>query len=562
MTGTLEGNLEALAGVDPELAERLSACPPARGFSLLEAKNGSPVPAIQGQSRPLAFHSTVDPQREGRRIREQYPGAGFVVFLGLGGGYQISPFLADVEISGILIVETDASLVKSILQAVDLSRILADERVRLLVDPLEGGVENALLATYLPSVMGNLASVPLGSRLEMEGAFFASVSRGIQSAASRIGADYAAQSRFAKRWLANTLANLPTAESAALSLEGRPTVMIAGAGPSLDAQLPLIRARREGALLIAADTALPSLLGGGIIPDLAICIDCQHYGYHHALSARDGSRAVEDVAFLIDLSSPHLLARSAAKHGYFAGGHPFSRYIRRHWRPFTALDTSGGSVAHAAVSLALSLGARQIILYGLDFSYPDGKPYARGTYLSSLFDSRSSRLMPAESSFIGMVFRSNDVMTDRIPGGLRYTTPLLLSYRQEMETLLSNSSVRVTAAPGRGLELSLGKGPEAAAGAKRGHGTVEIWNTPQRPKESWRAFLEGYRSRLAALPPPSRPAGAYCRSLTPDQREILATILPLVPCIERETRESSDRASLLEQARELTLERIKQALDE
>ncbi|MDR2934621.1 MAG: DUF115 domain-containing protein, partial [Candidatus Adiutrix sp.] len=39
---------------------------------------------------------------------------------------------------------------------------------------------------------------------------------------------------------------------------------VCAAGPSLDAQIPLLLERREGLFVIAADTALPALLAGGV----------------------------------------------------------------------------------------------------------------------------------------------------------------------------------------------------------------------------------------------------------------------------------------------------------
>jgi hypothetical protein len=526
---------------------------PAPDLAFIESKSGFRVPVLERGSRRFALHSTVDPEREARRIREQHAGAGFIVFLGLGAGYQIKPFLGDIETAGALVIEKDCAVVRAILEKVDLSPLFRDDRFRLLVDPTEEEVEAALLSRYMPSVMGNMRSLPLRPRYETESVFFNAISSEIERAVLKIRADIAVQAHFGRRWFMNILNNLPLMESASLDLNASPTAVIAGAGPSLEVQLASLRSRKHG-LLIATDTALPVLIAHDVRPDLAISIDCQNHGYHHFLCADGYAISRSDVPFLLELASPPSLVRQTVVRGFFAGGHPFSRYILRHWRKFPALDTSGGNVSHAAVSLALALGAREITLCGTDFSYPEGKPYARGTYMSRLFDSRSTRLLPAETSFLSLVFRP-DVMKENMGGSISYTTPLLLSYRGSIERLLRKADT-VTCFEGKGLPLATG-GTIGDLDIDRETG---VWETPPIPVSGWHAFLKAYEQGLASLPSPTSPAHVYLRMLPGEKQELWFTVLPLVPGIERETRASEDRAELLSKALSWALARVRQVL--
>jgi len=58
-------------------------------YTFLTSRSGEIVPAIvhaDGTSHPL--HSTIDPVREAERIVSTIPqDTGFVIFLGLGGGF-------------------------------------------------------------------------------------------------------------------------------------------------------------------------------------------------------------------------------------------------------------------------------------------------------------------------------------------------------------------------------------------------------------------------------------------------------------------------------------------
>jgi hypothetical protein len=554
MSGILNQNLQALSRIDPALASRLASCAPSPEVSFKAAGNGAIVPSIRDAGHTTALHSGVDPQREGQRVYRELGGAGFMVFIGLGAAYHILPLLDDPGVAGALVIEKELSFIRSILENVDLTRLLRDPRVQFLVDPAPGAIESALISAYLPAVMGNMKSFPLRS-MRYRCGFSSSVSEEIIRARDRIGSDLAAQARFGKRWVSNTLANLPYAAAGRFTPSGRRTVWIVAAGPSLDLQIPQLRARGMDTLLVSTDTALPALLSRGIRPDAAISIDCQHYGYHHYLSSCTAEHSPSGIPFLLDISSPPALVRAAKARVFFAGGHPLSRFIRRHWMRLPVVDTSGGNVAYAALSVAQCLGAGDISLFGLDYSYPDGKPYARGTYLPVLFDSRSYRLFPSDSSYAALVFGGKDAKREPICDGWRYSTPLLHAYHAGMQALISATKAAVTVAPGRGLDFS------SHSERQPGCAVVEPWETPDPPKRCWREFLRDYRTSLAALPVPENPAAVSIRKLPEAERDVWLTLLPLVPCLEAEGRGSGDRARLLEDARNWTISRIDRTLE-
>jgi hypothetical protein len=348
----------------------------------------------------------------------------------------------------------------------------------------------------------------------------------------------------------NLLLNLPAAEGAVLELPRSPKVLVAGAGPSLERHLPALRSRRKGSLLIAVDTALPALGGSGVIPDLALSMDCQQYGYHHFFPPSGRS-----VPRLLDLVSPPVVSRLPGNRGFYAGGHPLCSYLRRQWRAFPALDTSGGNVTHTAVSLAASLGAAEILLLGVDFSYPGGKPYARGTYLSTVFGSRSTRLLPEESSYLSLVFGRGEIVRQSVAGGMRYTTPLLLMYKKSMEGIAGSLGGAVRQADGEGLTLL-----EPGAVSPRGAPAAAAWEPPGPARCGWRDFLAEYCGRLEALPALTSPAGATLRGLPADEREAWSTVLPLVPHIERTSGNLRDRSDLLSASRSWMIQRIRRVL--
>jgi len=509
----IERNLLALSANHPRLSRLISRTRPGLDTTFITSRSGAPVPAY-GQ-RPTQMHSTVDPQKEGRRFFHSYRGAGYLVFLGLGGGYQIQPFLDSSEVSRIVVIEKDPAFLRAVLERLDLRRILLDPRVRLLVgvDPKE--VKDFLLTDYLPAIYGDMKTVPLRPSIEYGGRYYSEAMRAIQELIGMVADDYTVQAQFGKKWYVNTLSNLPAVQASTVIVKPVRRAFVTGAGPSLETQIAELREIRDTGFLIASDTSLPALLSYGLKPDLVISIDCQLVSYHHFLQGLP-----DELPLLLDLASPPVLTRLTKRGVFFTSSHPLSLYLSTHWRPLPFIDTSGGNVSHAAVSLAQHLGAREIYLLGVDFSYPEGKAYCRGTYLYPLFRSREDRLCPSESLFLSFILKNETIMKDRVHGILRYTTRPLIGYKERLERYLREFDARVIPLPGKGVPLCLqprGRGARSFGGKILAAGA---------PRSDWREFLRNYVKGLQDLPRPTRPVSRYLLDLGEDQRSLWITLYP------------------------------------
>lgn len=544
----LERNLRAAS--DPNLEARLRRAGPAEGLVFQRAAGGALVPARSAAGRAVPYHSLVDPVREAERLAGVPKAPGYVVLLGLGGGYLATALLQKPTLQRLLVVEPDPALTRAVLENIDLIGTLADPRTRLLPGPEPDEVESLLVAEYLPALHGDLAVVPLRASFEEHGQYSRQVMEAVRRALERAADDYTVQARFGRRWFANTLANLEAAQRPAAALQPAERAVVAGAGPSLEPQLRSLGKVPPGTVLIAADAALPALRAGGFMPDVVVSIDCQLASYHHFLPGLP-----ESTLLALDLASPPVLGRLSPRRTlFFATGHPFSRYLAGRWRPLPELDTSGGNVAQAAVSLAVGLGAREIQLLGLDFSYPRASAYARGTYLYPVAWSRQTRLLPVESWFQSFLLDNRSV--SRLPGagGRHYRSRALDLYRERLESYTRTVPVRLTvpegALPGR-VPLSL---PEPAA-----VGSAARRMTAGPPGCGWRSFLASYRAGLRALPPPVFPLLGYFAGLGGEERALWATLLPAAAAL-RASQGSGDAARLLERVRDWSAERVSRCL--
>ncbi|HVO37897.1 MAG TPA: 6-hydroxymethylpterin diphosphokinase MptE-like protein [Spirochaetia bacterium] len=514
-------NLGCLAAADPGLAARIAQVRPAPHLEFVEARSGALVPCAKRAGGSVALHSLFDPQREARRLYAATRGSGYLACLGLGAGFVPALFVEDPEPTGLLIIEKDPQVLHALFRALSFCPVLSDPRVRLVAGT--GDIRASLASSFLPAISRDLRTVLLKPWCDEEREFFSRAADEVRAAVADIRSDFSVQAHFGKRWFANTLLNIASAPETFPVLPQCSEAHITAAGPSLEQGIPLLARRSPASFLLATDTSLPALVQQGVRPDAVVSLDCQIHSYRHFLAAMP-----RDILYFFDLASPAFLPRRAgARCLFYASAHPFSQFASIHWMRLPRVDSTGGSVTHAAFSLARALGARTIHVYGADFSYPAGKAYARGTYQYDYFRGGESRLLPLESSFFSFIRRS--ALVREVQNGVPcYTTSLLLHYKARFEKLQANP------------------GPELFHGGKQ----------PSTAEMHMREFLPGYRQLLQNLPAPSPPMGRYIMSLTADQRGLLSTILPIAASVIRETPDAAAGAAALETARQWALGRL------
>ena len=543
-------NMLALSSRCPVLSARLPNIDIPHYAEMVNSKTGIPVPAIRYDQKQIALHSRYNPEGEANRYAAIYPHSGFLVFLGFGAGYHIEPFLNGPADSHILIIEPDIELFKFVMQKVDRRKLLMDKRVSFLVGVSVEEVHTYLMNNYIPAITGNLQTIGLQPKMQINKQYFTDCIETIRSVIGKLADDYTVQAYFGKKWFLNTLFNMKKAASTTTTLPHVRKALVAGAGPSLEMQMDYLKNMKETATLISTDTALPSLLAHGVRPDIVISIDCQHVTYHHFLRGYP-----EGVPLVLDLASPVQLTRMADNLVFFSSGHPFSKYVSSRWRRFPYIDTSGGNVSHAAISLAEKLGAREIYLFGTDFSYPEGKTYARGTYIYHYFRSKAYKTTPIESLFCDFLFKNRNMQKYPMETGFLYTTKPMISYKQRLEEAVRHMRPRVVPVDGKGLKLNLKHEDSIDSDEK-----VYQFFSAGSVQSSWQEFITSYRSALLSMKEPYTPVAAYLEGLPPSERDLWTTMYPIAAAMRREREEDSFQAAeLLSTVRQWTVKMAKEA---
>ncbi len=537
----------SLSSRNNHLAIKLGSIEESKIVSFRKSKKGPIIPVLKFGTQERPLHSTIDPEREGLRYYSNSKVSGYLVFLGLGAAYHIIPFLDQSDISEILVIDKDISLFKSILANLDLSQFILNKRVKFLIDPDYITVKEYLLSNYLPAVSGNLHILNLRSRFSIEEAYFTTILTSIEDLLESLSADFSVQSHFGKRWFINTIYNLKKAQSVKNILPHIKKAIITGAGPSLEFQLPSLKKHRETSFLIATDTSLPFLIKNNIKPDLVISIDCQHITFHHFFAGFP-----PDIPLVLDLASPAWLTRQSDNIIFFTSGHPFSQFVNKNWRNFPHIDTSGGNVSHAAISLADKLGAKEILLYGVDFSYPQGKSYARGTYLYPYFMSTSNRFTTSESSFVSFIFYNKKTLTNHTEYGISYTTTPMISYKERLETASINLNAAIIQKGKTGVPIQL---PKRKINPIKRSNITPFFSAGSNSK-NWTDFLIEYSKNLKMLPDPEISLSEYYSKLNSSQKDLCTTLFPTAAALRRSVKTKVNGSMILKNTIDWTIKLI------
>lgn len=512
----LQKNLIGLSVLNPSTALKISNSNASDNIKFCESKSGITVPYYDKEGKSHFIHSKFDPVKEGQKIAEHYGKPGLKIVFGLGGAFHLYPFLTAKKITAIIILEKDPAIVKSLFQVFDYSYLFSNVRVHFLVDINKEQFVSYLVRTYLPSIHGDLEVVSLQTQINYNKEYYTRLFPAINDAIEIISDDFTVQSYFGKKWFSNAVHNLVVAENNTHTLGPIRNAAVIAAGPSLEKQIDYLLEIRDDLFLIATDTSLPFLLHKKIEPDCVISIDCQHITYHHFMKGFPAN-----IPLVLDISSPRLFNRYSNNTLFFGSTHPFSRYINKYWRQFPEVDISGGNVTHAALSLASRLGARKAYLFGADFSYPDGKIYARSTYLYDYFEKSQSKKNPLLHQCLGIVFRNSSIVKIRNNKKIRYTTKPMINYKNRLESFAGDLPMNIIPVPGDGETINL------PANIKRSDSSRNFFGSGKE-KQELKIFLYNYIKILKSLNTSSVNLSDLYNSLSSDKQEVFKTILPVL----------------------------------
>jgi hypothetical protein len=270
-----------------------------------------------------------------------------------------------------------------------------------------------------------------------------------------------------RRWLRNSLANFLLLDA---PLSGNPLdpgkpLVIAAAGPSLSAALPLLIRHRGRISLWALSSSLAALGSRGLAPDLAVATDAGYYASRLLL------RAPARIPVLaMPLSGARGAWRAAERVFLFAQPNFFELELFRRGRAAVPAVDAHGTVAGTALLLARACGARTVFFCGLDFCWDDIRSHAAPHASQDQAEQSSIRLEPAYGRTFG---RALAFAPCRIDGSRRRTADALSVYAGSFREPCAGAGMRVFRLFPSPVEVPgmIGAGAaelEEAVGARRG----------------------------------------------------------------------------------------------
>ena len=407
--------------------------------SFIDSKSGIKIPVF---ASGRTVESRYDPMREGERLAGQIKDdTNFIILLGIAGGTLINCICKSRPDIFILAVEKGQEDIDFLSELPVIKEIRQNKKVCLC--HLKN-LENQICQLYLPAFYGNLQVIEQRGWISENQESISFINQTITKALQTVSADFSVQSHFGKLWQHNILSNIilykPFPSFYGKGLNDKRKAVIFAAGPSLDQTIKTIIDQRDNYFLIASDTAFSSLLAYNIIPDAVLSIDGQYISNCHFLHSRKADLSRTD--FIFDLSANPSAVKKLMNEGlnviFFKSGHPFCDYADQVLKlGLPSLYSGAGTVTISALDYALKCGFKDLMVLGADFSYINGKPYAKGTYLDTIYNYTSLRTSSSQKKYCGLEFRTQLIQKDKSV----FSTNVLDSYKESFEKYLLDSGL-------------------------------------------------------------------------------------------------------------------------
>ena len=393
--GLLERNMAVLRERFTGEHDRVAAAADNGSVEAVETAAGDFVPAVVRDGKRLFVHSRFDPRKEAERFIGGIDAGAYDLFIvsGFGFGYHAEELLGRMGRDSILLViEKSPLMLRKALGCRDLSGLLSDARLLLLIDPTEDEIAEALKGK---SSRRSSLVLHRGSH-QAEPDYYANMQEIARSYLSTKEVNIATLAKFEKVWASNIARNIgtvvasPGANRFFGQFAGVPAIVVA-AGPSLHASMDFIRQSRDRAVIVAVDTSYRILVAQGIEPHFCIVVDPQ------MINARyfEGSRPGRTILIADPTVHPSVFRLFRGRVAMTGVAFQLMKWIEKLTGDKGEI-THGGSVSTNAYDFAKRLGCSPVLMVGQDLAFTGGYAHARGSYLDEQVHLRTGRLYTAE----------------------------------------------------------------------------------------------------------------------------------------------------------------------
>ena len=391
MADTLEKNLKCLEQARPfyykKITEKLDKHEyNFEKFEYIETRDGNYALVVNDENGSHRLNSMYKPVKEAEKWAEQYNFKNLsvsVVMFGIGNGIFVNEMLGRLSDDGIVFLyEPDNDIFLYILHHADITDILSDSRVKLIVNGLDE--EYTKLDMFKRILQREMHWAILPSQIVCFHPGYEKLYEGDYGDfldAVHMAIDFAITNKntvqyLSKQLINNVIKNLHfikdsnyIAELKDKFPEGYPAIIVS-AGPSLDNNIDELKRAEKKAFIIATDTAVKYLVQHNIKFDCVVSVDAKKGDWHLAYDE------CNTVPFFGVLDTQNkFYEKNTSKKIWIKEGMYLDRLYGKFGRIFPDYGT-GGSVATSAFNICRAIGIKKIILIGQDLAYKGESTHA------------------------------------------------------------------------------------------------------------------------------------------------------------------------------------------
>ena len=386
----LKKNMQALEKYHNKLYKKIKDIKTNNTLEIIEAKNGSPSLKFKGEEGDLFIHSKYNPEKEAKRYvsKIDIDRKDAISILGCGLGYHVLEIYKKVKEKDVklFIFESNYLIFYKLLKFIDFRPLFKDNNCFFIVENDESKIDifKDIGLEFEDTFFKELTVFEWKPLVSTFSEYYTNIKEQLFEFKKHLYTNQNTLTHFAKEWNENLLKNIksilfdPGFNFISNIYKDVPIVVVA-AGPSLDKNIDLLAEIKNKAVIITVSNALKSLLNKNIIPDFVV--------------VSDSSKSVEDhfPDFKNDMLKKIVLAYDPVISPKILNNWPGMKIVASPHKADKILNWVekfsnykgrvffGGSVAHAAFSLAYYLGGNPIILVGQDLALSDGYTHAKGS---------------------------------------------------------------------------------------------------------------------------------------------------------------------------------------
>ncbi len=295
---------------------------------------------------------------------------------------------------------------------------------------------------------------------------FNEIAQIVQAAINNITQNVLTESEFFPLWIKNIFCNISNSEEIKFltkesKVSDQRVACVISAGPGLNKIINDIIKFRKYMSIICVDTALKVLLEYGIEPDIIVTLDAQYYSLDDFYD-----KIPESSVMVADIVSYPAVGRFIPEQTFYTATEninkfiPYDKLLSNKIKPLNIV--SGGTVSDYAISIAIALGYKQLILCGLDLGFPELKTHANGSPFHTRAVSSADYFSTVDTIYAGILSRRDpyylksdgeaEIFTDFILNNYRQWITKLIEIKKDIEFFIPSN---ISVIPIRGIKRAL-----------------------------------------------------------------------------------------------------------